>query len=166
MKRLAACLGFACLIVGATGVASAATTVSGGCTGSPGDWTYAFTLTNDEALAIWQWAVWFPSNPTADSVTAGTANWDVTNPATQGFFPEEYVAAWGDPVYDSAGVDLVGPNGEPGFYHTYASDFVSDNPGRLTHAIPIRRRGSRCRILATTRGGASTTAGRAPAPTS
>ena len=116
------------LVLAVTGVASA-TTVVESVSGSPGNWTYTYTLTNGEAAPIWQWAVWFPSNPGADTVTAGTANWAATDPATQGFFPEEYVASWGTPVKDSLGNDLAGPNGEPGFLGTFASDFTSANLG-------------------------------------
>jgi len=105
-----------------------ATTVVEGITGSPGDWTYTFTLTNAETLPIWQWVVWFPTNPVADVVTAGTSGWAATDLATQGFFPEEYTNFWGCHVYDSLGNDLAGPNGEPGFYGTWASDYTSGNP--------------------------------------
>ena len=126
MKKAAMLLAAAGLIL-ATGRVAVATIVVESITGSPGDWTYTYTLTNQESLPIYHWAVWFPSNPNADSVTAGTANWDATNLSTQGFFPEEYVDFWGEPVKDSAGNDLVGPNGEPGFYSTYASDYTSGN---------------------------------------
>ena len=118
------------LLLAVTGTAGATTTVVEGITGTPGDWTYTYTLTNGETRDIWHWAVWFPSNPVADAVTAGTANWAATNLATHGFFPEEYTASWGCHVYDSLGADLAGPNGEPGFYDTYASDYTSGNSGQ------------------------------------
>ena len=128
MRRLMVVLAVAAFLV-AAGVAYAGTTVVESITGSPGDWTYTYTLTNGETRGIWQWAVWFPSNPSADSVTAGTANWSATDLDKLGFFPEEYTAFWGCDVYDSSGNDLAGPNGEPGFYYTYASDYGSSNAG-------------------------------------
>ena len=116
------------LLLAATAMAGATTTVVEGITGAAGDWTYTYTLTNDEALPIWQWAVWFPSNPVADTVTAGTANWAATDLVFQGFFPAESIAAGYD-VRDSSGNVLAGPNGEPGSLNTYASDFTSANAG-------------------------------------
>ena len=98
------------LLLAVTATAGATTTVVEGITGTPGDWTYTYTLTNDEALPIWQWAVWFPSNPVADTVTAGTANWAATDLVFQGFFPAESIAAGYD-VRDSSGNVLAGPNG-------------------------------------------------------
>jgi hypothetical protein len=117
------------LLLAVTATAVANTTVVEGITGTPGDWTYTYTLVNHEAAPIWDWAVWFPSNPGADAVTAGTANWDATNLATHGFFPEEYTAYWGCRVRDSAGADLAGPNAEPGYFGTWAGDYGSSNPG-------------------------------------
>ena len=127
MKKRAMVLAVTGLVAAVAAIGQADTSVVQSLTGSPGDWTYTFTLTNGESRGIWQWAVWFPSNPSADSVTAGTANWSATDLNTQGFFPEEYTAFWGCHVYDSSSNDLAGPNGEPGFFNTYASDYTSGN---------------------------------------
>ncbi len=118
------------LLLAVSGVAAATTTVVEGISGTTGDWTYTYTLVNQEAAPIWQWAVWFPTNPVADAVTAGTANWDATNLDTHGFFPEEYTAFWGCRVRDSAGADLAGPNAEPGYFGTSAGDYGSSNAGQ------------------------------------
>jgi len=87
------------LALGASSFAT--TTVVRDISGSAGDWTYSYTLTNGESLPIWQWAVWFTSDAEADVLTAGTTGWATTNLNTQGFFPEEYTSAWGCHVYDS-----------------------------------------------------------------
>jgi len=118
----------------------ATTTVVEEISGSAGDWTYNYTITNAESSPIWQWAVWLPTNPNADSITAGNPGWAATNLSTQGFFPLEYTTDYGDPVYDGSGTPLdgdtsnetvlEGPNGEPGFYNTYAGDYTSLNPGQ------------------------------------
>ncbi len=115
------------LILAANSLAFADVTVFEQITGSPGDWTYTYTLTNGGAGTVYNWAVWFPSDPSAVSVTAGTANWDATNLATQGFFPKDLLDLGYD-IRDSGGNTLAGPNGEPGLFQTYASDFVSANP--------------------------------------
>lgn len=116
------------LVMGlAAGAAQSETTVAESITGGPGDWTYSYTITNGQTRPIWYWCVWFPTNPAADSVAAGTAGWIATDLATQGFFPAEYTSTWGCHVYDSCGLDLVGPNGEPGFFYTSAGDAVSGN---------------------------------------
>lgn len=118
------------------------TTVVEEITGTSGDWTYTYTIINNGDAPIWNWAVWFPTNPEADLITAGDVNWGVTDLDYQGFFPEEYTAFWGTAVYvyDGAGDPLdddtsdetllVGPNWEPGFYSTYAGDFLSSKPGQ------------------------------------
>ena len=109
------------------GAATADVGVVEAITGSAGDWTYTYTLTNNGSGAIYNWAVWFPSNPTADSVTALTANWAATHLPTQGFFPKDSLDA-GYIIKDSSGNTLAGPNSEPGLFQTYAADFVSNNP--------------------------------------
>jgi len=128
------------LVFGIINGSYASTIVVEEISGSSGDWTYTYTITNAESSPIWQWAVWLPTDPNADSITAGNTDWAATNLSTQGFFPEKYTNDWGDPVYDSSGTpldgdttnetQLVGPNGEPGFYNTYANDFTSSNPGQ------------------------------------
>ena len=94
--------------------------------------TWTYTLTNNTNDTIWNWAVWFTENPWADSVTTDADGWVCTNLATQGYFPEQYVAEWPDveidDITDSTGAPLVGPAEEPGFYQTYAGNFTSANP--------------------------------------
>ena len=109
------------------GAATAGVGVVETITGLANDWTYTYTLTNNGSGDIYNWAVWFPSDPTADSVTAGTANWAATHLPSQGFFPKDSLDA-GHIIKDSDGNTLAGPNGEPGLFQTYATDFVSNNP--------------------------------------
>ena len=97
--------------------------------GSAGDWTYTYTLTNNGTGDIYNWAVWFPSDPGADSVTTPPATgWAATHLPSQGFFPKDSLDA-GHVIKDSGGNTLAGPAGEPGLFQTYANDFVSNNPG-------------------------------------
>ena len=114
------------------------TSVLESISGSPGDWTYTFTLTNDETSPIWNWAVWFPSDPQATSATASDGNWSTTL-STHGYFPEQYISeGCADHVYDStadpfhAGTPnpLVGPSSEPGYYGLYANDYMTANTGQ------------------------------------
>jgi len=116
----------------------AATIVVEEVTGVSGDWTYTYTLTNDESLPVWFWAVWFSSDPNATSVTTVSGDWSTTID-THGYFPKQYVdEGYVDHVYDStadpfhAGTPnpLAGMNGEPGFYGLYANDFMTLNPGQ------------------------------------
>jgi len=137
MKTLVLVATCACMILTGPQIALAeATTVVESISGSAGDWTYTYTLTNNESLDIYHWAVWFPSNPNATSVTTGS-DWRTTF-STKGYFPQQYVAeGHADHVYDStadpfhAGTanPLVGPNSEPGFYSVYADDYMTTNAG-------------------------------------
>ena len=88
MREFATILTVTGVILWTGGATLADTVVVEELTGSAGDWTYTYTLTNGEASDIWHWCVWFPSNPNSNLVTAGTANWSATNLATHGFFPE------------------------------------------------------------------------------
>ena len=93
-----------------------------------GDGTYTYTLTNNGTRTIWNWAVWFAGDPEASTVTTDTAGW-VCPFASQGYFPEEYIAEFPETeVLNSYSVSLVGPLDEGGFYQVYAGDFVSANP--------------------------------------
>ncbi len=105
--------------------------------GSPGDWTYTYTLTNDETLPIWNWAVWFESDPQATSVAAGDGNW-TTNFSSHGYFPQQYISegyitnvynSTADPFHPGTPNPLAGPGGEPGFYGIFASDYTTTNAG-------------------------------------
>jgi len=136
MRYIAILAGIGVLLA-VTGTAGATTTVVEGITGAPGDWTYTYTLVNHEADPIWQWAVWFPTDPQANSVTTGSAHWDTPFGST-GYFPQQYVAeGYMAYVYDStadpfhAGTPnlLVGPKGEPGYYGAYANDYMTTNSG-------------------------------------
>jgi len=109
-----------------------ATTVAETISGSPGDWTYSYTLTNTESRPIWYWVVWFPTDPSADGMSADP-NWTATY-STMGYYPEEFKSYWGSQgypceVYDAwpGSNDLQGPNGENGFYGAAASDIDSSN---------------------------------------
>ena len=126
MRRWMMVLAVATFLV-AAGVAYAGTTVVESISGSAGDWTYTYVLTNGESSPIYNWAVWFPSDPDADTVTALTPDWSGTHLPTQGFFPKDLLDA-GYTVKDSDGNTLAGPNGEPGLFQTYADDFKSNNP--------------------------------------
>jgi len=143
MRKLLILAAIAGLILASANVSvawrsSAPPTVSEEITGSTGDWTYTYTLTNHGNSDIYHWAVWFPTDPAAvprnplDSVSADTTDWvatDLTDPYDKGFFPEEYTDYWNCHVYDSSGNDLAGPKGEPGFYYTIVNEYYSNNPG-------------------------------------
>jgi len=137
MKKHTILLALAGSLLVMSGHAFGATQVIEEITGSPGDWTYTFTLTNDEALPIYNWAVWFPSDPNAISVTASDSHW-MDSLATHGFFPEQYISeGYADHVYDSTADpfhsgtpnNLAGPNGEPGFYQIFSEDYATANAG-------------------------------------
>jgi len=128
--------GFLSCVVAQAGAGPA--TVMETVMGTPGDWTYTYTLTNNGTSAIWTWGVWFPADPQATSVTVGDANWTATA-AQLGYFPQQYVnEGYAQYVYDSTADPfhpgtpnpLVGPNGEPGYYSAYASDYMTSNPGQ------------------------------------
>ena len=137
MKKSAIICAVVGLILAANGLSFAATTVVEEVTGSPGNWTYTYTLTNDESLPVFYWAIWFPSDPSATSTVSGSADWTTTL-STHGYFPQQYISeGYADHVYDSTADPfhpgtpnpLSGPSGEPGFYGLYANDYTTANPG-------------------------------------
>ena len=143
MKKLAMILAVSGLILALGNPAAGATTVLESITGSAGNWTYTYTLTNEESLPIYNWAVWFPSNPNATSVTPGSSDWN-TPFSSMGYFPQQYVSeGYADYVYDStadpfhAGTAnaLTGPNAEPGCYQVYANDYGTSNLGQYWDVV-------------------------------
>ena len=114
------------------------TSVLESISGGSGAWTYTFTLTNDETSPIWNWSVWFPSDPQATSATASDGNWTTTL-ATHGYFPQQYINevpsvdhvydSTADPFHPGTPNTLVGPASEPGYYGLYANDYMTGNPG-------------------------------------
>ena len=106
--------------------------------------TYTYTLTNNTGAIIWNWAVWFTENPAATSVTTDT-DWFCPF-AKHGYFPVEYIAEHPElVVLDSDGQLLAGPGepSEPGFYQTYAGDFVSANPKKYDKDLDVLIGGER-----------------------
>ncbi len=99
-------------------------------TGSSGDWTYTYTIHNNETLPIWTWAIWFPADLHADDIIVNFG-W-VDGLDVLGFFPEAFTDYWGNPVYDEDSFPLTtnlleGPNGEPGCYIVSVNDCLSQN---------------------------------------
>jgi hypothetical protein len=101
-------------------------------------YTYTYTLKNLEKQQVWWWGIFYPEDPKAildDSsvdkngfaptdLTDCSPGWKSTAPQRKGFY-----------LYN-------GPNGEPGFYSTYASDFYSANqPIQPDYAISMIRLG-------------------------
>ena len=129
----------AAFVLAVAGRAAADVGVVESITGSPGDWTYTYTLTNDDPAPIYNWAVWFASDPGAEtSVTTDSGNWFAT-PATKGYFPQQYINeghighvydSTADPFHAGTPNPLAGPNGEPGYYGAYANDYMTGNAGK------------------------------------
>jgi len=102
-------------------------------------YTYAYTLKNLGKQQVWWWGIFYPKDPLAilDASPVGKNGFTLTDltDCSRGWkstAPQRYMGFY---LYN-------GPNGEAGFYSTYARDFYSANqPIQPDDAISMIRLG-------------------------